>query len=226
MIEIDISKQLYGVNGKFTLKFDIQIPQGEFLAITGSSGSGKTTILRILAGLEKGNGTIKVDNQIWLNNQKSLPPQKREVGFLFQSYALFPHMTVLENLLYVKKDLELANYLLEITDLTNMQNRYPQSLSGGQKQRVALARAVIGRPKILCLDEPFSAIDYRIKDSLQKKLLSLHQEFKITTIMVTHNFQEIEEMADKMVILENGLIVENIMMRSPTKVSNINKSIE
>ncbi|NMD01259.1 MAG: ATP-binding cassette domain-containing protein, partial [Bacteroidales bacterium] len=147
MIKIDINKKLHGANGEMDLNINLEIKQGEFLALTGFSGSGKTTLLRILAGLEEASGTINIDNDIWLNNKFSLAPQKRDIGFVFQDYALFPNFSVLDNLLYVNKDKELANYLLKMTELEELKNRFPQTLSGGQKQRISLCRALMNRPK-------------------------------------------------------------------------------
>jgi len=204
MININIFKSL----GSMRLQIDLEIKKGEFLAIAGESGSGKTTLLRVLAGLEKGEGVIKFGDEVWLNEKKSLPPHKRGIGFLFQDYALFPNMTLLQNLLYVNRDRELANYLLEITGLLEMSNRYPNSLSGGQQQRVSLARALMSRPKLLLLDEPLSAIDPDMRERLQSEILTLHKEFKTTTVMVSHNRGEVYRMADRVAILDSGKIVQ------------------
>lgn len=141
MIKIDINKKLHGANGEMNLKVNLEIKQGDFIALAGLSGSGKTTLLRILAGLEEANGTININNTLWLDNKFCLPSQKREIGFVFQDYALFPNFSVLDNLLYVNKDKELANYLLKMTELEELKNRFPLTLSGGQKQRVSLCRA-------------------------------------------------------------------------------------
>jgi molybdate transport system ATP-binding protein len=157
MIKIDINKQLHGSSGKMDLDVNLEIKQGEFLALAGLSGSGKTTLLRILAGLEEANGTIKIDDSVWLDEKVYLAAQKREIGFVFQDYALFTNLSVLNNLLYVNKDKELANHLLEITELSELKNRLPQTLSGGQKQRVSLCRALMNKPKLLLMDEPLSA---------------------------------------------------------------------
>jgi molybdate transport system ATP-binding protein len=209
MIYIDINKKLHGSSGEMNFKISLKIEKGDFVAITGKSGSGKTTLLRSIAGLEKSFGEIRIDDTIFQNKKKFLPPQKRNIGFLFQSYALFPNMTILENLLYVKKDKELAQYLLKITELENLKNRYPDSLSGGQKQRVSLSRALMNRPKILLLDEPFSALDEDIQIKLQNELKLLHREFETTTIMVTHNRQEITRLSNRVITIENGKIVSD-----------------
>ncbi len=203
MIFIDISKKLSNID----LKVNLNIKKGEFLAITGESGSGKTTLLRIIAGLEKSDGIIKVEDKIWQDNKFFLPPQKREIGFVFQDYALFPNMSVLENLLYVNNDKNLAKKLLEMSEIYDLKDRYPHTLSGGQKQRVAIARALMRKPKILLLDEPFSALDERIKEILEDKLFMFHKEFNLTTIMVTHSFSEIYKLADNMIELKKGKII-------------------
>lgn len=209
MIKIDINKKLHGANGEMNLNVNLKIKQGEFVALTGFSGSGKTTLLRILAGLEEANGTININNNLWLNDKFCLPSQKREIGFVFQDYALFPNFSVLDNLLYVKKDKELANYLLKITELEELKNRFPLTLSGGQKQRVSLCRALMNRPKILLMDEPLSALDSNMRTKLQNEILTLHKEFNTTTIMVSHDPSEIYRLANRVVTLNFGEIIND-----------------
>lgn len=209
MIKIDISKKLHGSIGEMDLNVNLQIKQGEFVALTGLSGSGKTTLLRILAGLEEANGTVNISNNFWLNDKFCLPSQKREIGFVFQDYALFPNFSVLDNLLYVKKDKELANYLLKMTELEELKNRFPQTLSGGQKQRVSLCRALMNRPKILLMDEPLSALDSEMRTKLQNEILTLHKEFNTTTIMVSHDPSEIYRLANRVVTLNFGKIIND-----------------
>ena len=209
MIKIDISKKLHGSIGEMDLNVNLQIKQGEFVALAGLSGSGKTTLLRILAGLEEANGTINTSNTFWLNDKFCLPSQKREIGFVFQDYALFANFSVLDNLLYVKKDKELANYLLKMTELEELKNRFPQTLSGGQKQRVSLCRALMNRPKILLMDEPLSALDSNMRTKLQNEILTLHKEFNTTTIMVSHDPSEIYRLANRVVTLNFGKIIND-----------------
>ncbi len=209
MIKLNITKKLHGANGAMQLALSIDIEEGEFVALSGKSGSGKTTLLRILAGLEDAQGEISVADKIWLHADKSLPPQEREIGFVFQEYALFENMTIEQNLLYVAKDTKLANHLLEITELKEMKKRYPHTLSGGQKQRVSICRALMKRPKILLLDEPLSALDSAMRIKLQNELLTLHKEFQTTTIMVSHDPSEIYRLTSRVLVLDSGKIIND-----------------
>ena len=206
MIDIDIKKELYGADGEMLLDINLHIKKNEFIAISGESGSGKSTLLRVLAGLEKADGKIVVGDEVWLDNHISLATQKRKIGFVFQDYALFSNMTILDNLLFVKKDIELAKYLLDVTELSELKNRFPDSLSGGQKQRVSLCRALMNRPKLLLMDEPLSALDPAMRLKLQNEILTLHREFNITTIMVSHDPSEIYRLANRVVVLNLGKI--------------------
>lgn len=209
MIEINIKKGLHGANGSMDLSVNLNIQKGEFVALSGLSGSGKTTLLRVLAGLETANGSIKVDEEIWLDKNHFKAVQKRDIGFVFQDYALFPNLTVLQNLLFVTKDKELALHLLDKTDMINLQNRYPNSLSGGQKQRVSLCRALMKKPKLLLLDEPLSALDLGMRAKLQNEIKTLHKEFDTTTIMVSHDPSEIYNLASRVLVLDFGKIIND-----------------
>jgi molybdate transport system ATP-binding protein len=204
-----IYKKLHGSLGEMFLDVEFELNKGDFLSIMGESGSGKTTLLRIIAGLERSKSKIIIDNEIWQDNKTFLPPQKRKIGFVFQDYALFPNMNVIENLLYVEKDKKLAEYLLKITGLKELKNRYPNTLSGGQKQRVALARALMRKPKILLMDEPFSALDPAMRESLQKEILLLHKEFNLTTIMVSHSTSEIYKLSNRVIEIRQGKMIKN-----------------
>ena len=209
MIKININKQLHGSNGSMTLDVNFNIKKGDFIALTGLSGSGKTTLLRILAGLEESKGNISVDNQVWLDDKSYLNIQKRDIGFVFQDYALFDNMSVEQNLLYVEKDKKLANKLLELTELTQLAKRMPSTLSGGQKQRVSLCRAMMNKPKLLLMDEPLSALDPSMRLKLQNEILRLHKEFKTTTIMVSHEPSEMYRLANRVLVIQQGKIIQD-----------------
>lgn len=209
MIKIDINKSLHGSNGDMNLDVNLDIKEGDFIALAGQSGSGKTTLLRILAGLEEASGVLSISDEIWVDENMELPPQKRKIGFVFQDYALFPNMSVQENLLFVNNDKELASHLLSITELTELKKRLPNTLSGGQKQRVSLCRALMNRPKLLLMDEPLSALDPSMRTKLQQEILTLHKEFKTTTIMVSHDPSEIYRLASRVIVLDQGKIVDD-----------------
>jgi len=209
MLEININKNLHGANGNMLLDVDVQIQEGDFVALSGKSGSGKTTLLRVLAGLEEAQGEISVAKTPWLDESLTLAPQKRAIGFVFQEYALFPNMNVLDNLLFVNKDKALAKKLLQMTGLIELQKRFPSSLSGGQKQRVSLCRAYMNRPKLLLMDEPLSALDPKMRQQLQKEILQLHKEFKTTTIMVSHDPSEIYTLANRVIVLDEGKVIKD-----------------
>ena len=209
MIDIKIEKKLHGANGDMNLSVELSIEEGGFIALTGQSGSGKTTLLRILAGLEEADANIKVGGIVWQDAKQVLSIQKREIGFVFQDYALFNNMSVEENLLYVNKDKNLANHLLELTELEELKSRLPNTLSGGQKQRVSLCRALMNRPKLLLMDEPLSALDLNMRNKLQNEILILHKEFGTTTIMVSHDPSEIYRLANRAIVMSHGKIVND-----------------
>lgn len=207
MIEISCKKELNGGGGKFMLEAELAFENGEFVALYGASGGGKTTILRLIAGFEAPqSGVIKVGDKIFFDEKTNLAPQKRNIGFLFQDYALFENMNVFKNLLFANNDENLANKLLEICELKSLKNAKIGELSGGQKQRVALARAVMRKPEILLLDEPLSALDNAMREKLQDYLLALHDEFKMSVILVSHDIAEIYKLCSKVFVLENGKI--------------------
>ena len=209
MIKIDINKKLHGGHGDMDLDINLEIKQGDFVALAGQSGSGKTTLLRILAGLEDSKGSVKIGDELWQDEKTMLPSQKRKIGFVFQDYALFPNMSVEQNLLFVKKDQALAKHLLDLTQLGELKDRLPNTLSGGQKQRVSLCRAMMNRPKLLLMDEPLSALDPAMRTKLQSEILALHKEFGTTTIMVSHDPSEIYRLASRVVVLNFGKIIND-----------------
>ena len=209
MIKLDFVKK---VNNNLTLKVKKEIDDNEFIAIFGESGAGKTTILRIISGLEKPDfGKIIVDDEIWFDSSKNinLKPQKRKIGFVFQEHALFPNMSVYDNLLYAKKDKNRANLLLKLTELEELKQSFPHELSGGQKQRVALIRALMREPKIVLLDEPFSALDMRMRESLQDEIIKIHNQLKLTTILVSHEIAEVIKLSNRVFILKDGQIIKD-----------------
>lgn len=206
MIHLDIHKELHGSQGDMSLDVKLDIQKGEFIALMGESGSGKTTLLRVLAGLEKAEGKIDVESLSWLDNEKMIAPQDRKIGFVFQDYALFENMTVEQNLLYVNNDKILAEELLTMTELEGLSSRNVKGLSGGQKQRVSLCRAMMKRPKLLLMDEPFSALDTKMKEKLQDEIAKLHKTFGITTIMVSHDPEVSYILADRVVVLHQGKV--------------------
>ena len=189
----------------------LDVPDGDLLALLGPSGSGKTTLLRIIAGLEvadSGNVLLQEED---ITQQSA---RERNVGFVFQHYALFRQMTVAENIGYglrvrkvAKAEIrERVEELLRLVRLEGLQTRYPGQLSGGQRQRVALARALAARPKVLLLDEPFGALDAKVRQELRKWLRKLHDEIHVTSIFVTHDQQEAMELADRVVVMNRGRI--------------------
>ena len=200
MIELNCKKSLNGADGKFELDVNLNVKKGEFIALYGKSGSGKTTLLRLIAGFETpDSGAIKAGGKTLFEGKNFAPPQSRNIGFLFQDYALFPNMNVMKNLLFANNDLNLAHKLLDLVEMSSLENAAISQLSGGQKQRAALARALMRKPEILLLDEPLSALDNAMREKLQDYLAKIHAEFNMTTVLVSHDVAEIYK-------LENGKI--------------------
>ena len=213
MIHFNLEKALRFSGGKMNLQVEIKAEEGSFITLYGKSGAGKTSVLRMLAGLMRPDaGRIAVGEELWFDQEKGihLRPQKRSVGFLFQDYALFPNMTVKENLefaLQKGQSKAIIKALIELIELGELQDRRPETLSGGQQQRVALARALVQRPKLLLLDEPLSALDLDMREKLQRYLLKVHQEYGLTTILVSHDQQEIQRLSDEVYEVEQGRIL-------------------
>ena len=210
MIEFSLQKNLHTAEGEMQLQVAARIERGQFVSLYGASGAGKTSILRMLAGFMKpDNGYIKVNHTVWYDaaHKNHLEPQQRKIGFVFQDYALVPNMNVRENIAFALGKNESANIvdeLLEVTGLINLAARKIQALSGGQQQRVALARAIAKRPTILLLDEPLSAIDTVMRAQLQDTLREIHKRYALTTILVSHNADEIIKLSDVVIQLEQG----------------------
>lgn len=199
---------------KFKLDVAFVIPEGKITVLFGQSGSGKSTVLRLISGLEKADeGTISYGKKLWFDMTKgiNLLPQQRSVGFVFQDYALFPHMTVEKNVAYGIKEkgrLNEVKELLSLVGLSGYERHYPAQLSGGQKQRVALIRALARKPDLLLLDEPLSALDWEIRRQLQEDLNRIIKQFHITTLYVTHDVTEVYKLADYVVVLDSGKVVK------------------
>ncbi|GAE33199.1 ABC transporter ATP-binding protein [Halalkalibacter akibai] len=193
--------------------FTIDIEQGEVVCILGESGSGKSTILRLIAGLEEAsNGSISISGKTIMSQHTFTPPEKRGVGMVFQDYALFPHMTVEKNIKYGlrkmsgKEKNQRVEEMLALVNLTEYKKRYPFELSGGQQQRVALARALAPAPSLLIFDEPFSNLDANLQLKIRDELRAILKQTGITSIFVTHDQEDAKVLADRIVFIENGKI--------------------
>lgn len=212
--KLDCTLKLQDGQRVFELEAQLQLFAGELLALSGPSGSGKTSILRILAGLERrASGRLEVQGQVWQDSTQAifLAPQQRPIGVVFQDYALFPNMQVEQNLRFAlpKNDRSVfIEELLEVMDLQELKRAYPRELSGGQQQRVALARALVRRPKLLLLDEPLSALDATMRSHLQVFIRQIHERYQLTTLLISHNPEEIQRLADRVICLEKGRIVQ------------------
>ncbi|QUI25671.1 ABC transporter ATP-binding protein [Vallitalea pronyensis] len=194
----------------------ITMEQGDIIAILGDSGSGKSTILRLIAGLEMPyKGSITINNRVIVNERTFIPPEKREVGMVFQDYALFPHMTVEKNVQFGlgkmsrKEKTYKVNTVLGLVGLDHYGKRYPHELSGGQQQRVALARALAPMPNLLLLDEPFSNLDAGLKEGIRNQLKAIFKKTNLTSIFVTHDREDALAIADKVILLSDGKVIKS-----------------
>jgi len=222
MLEVQIKKRL----PHFLLDVEWKM-NDEIVVLFGPSGSGKTTILNCIAGLEDPDeGFIGLNQQAFFHRKhESLSVQKRNIGYLFQDYALFPHMTVEKNITYGvkrkdKKASELIDSLFYVLGIRHLMKKYPRQISGGEKQRVALARALAMEPSMLLLDEPLSALDEETRIECQDELLRLHQIWRIPFIIVTHDRNEAGKLGDRILFLEKGKILQTTYSKSESIVSN------
>jgi molybdate transport system ATP-binding protein len=207
VLKVSVKKNLN--NFFLDVEFSSEFP---VTALFAPSGSGKSLTLQAIAGLMKPDkGRIEVKGRVFFDSDKgvNLPPRKRRVGYLFQDYALFPHMTVIENIRYGSRDEGLIKKLMKMLEIEEIQDRYPSEISGGQKQRVALARALATKPEILLLDEPFSALHKSLKISLYREIKELQRIFGVPIVLVSHDIDEVFELADFMVVMEKGRVVQH-----------------
>jgi molybdate transport system ATP-binding protein len=214
VLDVCLFKRLNGAKGSMDIDVHFQSDSQTLMSLYGASGAGKTSILRMLAGLsEADSGRIIFDGEVWFDSQRKInvPAQRRSIGFVFQNYALFPHLNVRENIAFAagSESSVWVEQLLSLTDLRSLQTQSVEQLSGGQKQRVALARALARKPRLLLLDEPLSALDQQTRSDLQDQLLLLHQELGLNTILVSHDLGEIFKMSQKVLHLDAGKIIAN-----------------
>lgn len=215
-IYFKIKKQL----DRFSLDVEYSFEKG-VLVIQGESGAGKTTVLNCISGLKKPDqGKISIEEELVFDEGLNIPVKKRQIGYLFQNYALFPNMTIEKNVIYGMKNkreyrnrtrrkalLEYADYVMESFGITHLKKRYPHNISGGEKQRVALARAIVTKPKLLLLDEPFSALDIKTKETVYEEFVSFKETLGVPTILITHDPRESQMFADHKIFMKDGLIV-------------------
>ncbi|HEB9354809.1 TPA: sulfate/molybdate ABC transporter ATP-binding protein [Campylobacter coli] len=228
MIKIDIKLPINTAKGKKQLELNTCLKANEITAIFGESGAGKTTLLKIIAGLIKPEfGRIEVGDELWLDTQKNinLAIQKRKIGFVFQDYALFPNMSVKENISYAATSKQKVEELLSLMNLENLAKIYPKNLSGGQAQRVALARALAREPQILLLDEPLSALDFKMRSFLQDELVKILQHFKIITLLVSHDLAEIYKLSHRILELSDGKIIKDARTNEFFTSSNLSAKL-
>ncbi|SDB61584.1 iron(III) transport system ATP-binding protein [Desulfonatronum thiosulfatophilum] len=208
----------HAYNGKTVLRnINLEVQSGEVICLLGPSGCGKTTLLRLIAGLEElQSGRIQVNEQVFADGHRQMPPEQRGIGFLFQDFALFPHLTVLENTMFglssVKARAERRNRALNAlqqVDMRDFASVYPHELSGGQQQRVALARALAPNPGIMLLDEPFSSLDARLRVQIRDQTLHVLKSSGVATVMVTHDPEEAMFMGDRIVLMHQGRIIQS-----------------
>ena len=214
MIDFSLHKKFHSSQKEVDIRVNAQLEEGKITAIYGKSGAGKTSVLRMLAGLLKPDeGIVTVANDTWFDHrsQLSVPPNKRNIGMVFQDYALFPNMTVLKNIQYGLNgngNEDLVQRIIEISDLGGLLDRMPAHLSGGQQQRVALARAIVRKPRLLLLDEPLSALDTSMRTKLQEEIIVMQELIQTTIVMVSHHLPEVFKLADQVLVMEDGQFIQ------------------
>ena len=202
-------KKYYNQKEPLIKNLNFSVNKGDIISFIGESGSGKTTFLKCLAGLEKINsGSIELNGNILNNENSFVEPNKRKIGFVFQDYPLFPHLNVLENIsINLEKNFfSKIDYILDLTNLKHLKKRFPDQLSGGEQQRVCLARALVREPELPLLDEPFSNLDSNIKATIQEEIHKIIKETKTTTILVTHDISDTFNISDKILIFKAGIL--------------------
>ena len=212
MMEVDVQKRLDGAAGPLELTVQFELQAGQTLGIYGASGAGKTSTLRMLAGLLKpDSGHIIFNDKTWFDGKTTVPPGRRRVGYVFQDYALFPNMTVRQNLAYAAAPnaTNLIEELLAAFALEQLADTHPKKISGGQQQRVAVARALVQQPDVLLLDEPLNALDAGLRNELRTLLKTSKVRWNTTTILVSHDQQDLLQLADQLLVLEAGKIIYN-----------------
>jgi len=209
ILEIKNLSHSYGATNQIIQNINLEIEKSDRVAILGPSGCGKSTLLRLIAGLEKPNlGQITIDETVVSTEKFVVPPEKRKIGLVVQEKALFPHLSVYDNIGFgIKKNIDkksITNDLLELLKIDSLRNKYPHEISGGEQQRVALARSLAPNPKLLMLDEPFSALDEDLKGVLYEEISQVFSERGSTILLVTHDSQEAEIMTKKQMKMEKG----------------------
>ena len=215
ILEINNLQHSYDGTTQSIKDVNFKVRSGEFISILGHSGCEKSTLLRLIAGLEEQTeGTIKINGEIISNDKLQTPTEKRGLGLVVQEKALFPHLSVLKNTSFGIKNNEAgrskAMDLLELFEVSHLASKYPNEISGGEQQRVALARALAPEPRILLLDEPFNALDEELKNNLHNETKKIIEEKNLTVLMVSHDKNEATFFSDRQIIMENGRIIEEI----------------
>tara|TARA_B100000029_G_scaffold479257_1_gene526147 strand:- start:10 stop:720 length:711 start_codon:yes stop_codon:yes gene_type:complete len=227
-LQIKNLKHSYNSNAEVLKGIDMEVTKGEIISILGPSGCGKTTLLRIIAGLEKQTeGTVSIDNQMTADHLHYIPTEKRNVGLVVQERALFPHLTNIKNVKFGiqgsdKNKTSTALDFLKLFKVEKYADNFPHEISSGEQQRVALARAMAPNPKILLMDEPFGALDIELRFELRQETRKILKDNGITSIIVSHDIDDASAMSDRVLIIKNGIIVQN---GSPKEVVSINSNI-